>query len=407
MRVVDAPEGKLSESVHARLPHVKIDNALFPAGFLWGAATSAHQVEGDQDNDWTQWEAAGHSADASGKACDHFNRFPEDIAMLGALGLNSYRFSIEWSRVEPQRGSFSRQALQHYARMIECCHDHGLKAAVAFHHFTNPRWFADIGGWENPEAADLFARFCENTARELAADIDLVVTINEPNMPPLLGYLDGVFPPGKRDPAARITATQHMIAAHEKSRSMIRQHTDAPVGLALAMADWHIVGDGHDALHDIRSIREDVFLESAREDDYIGVNTYTRHRVGPDGFMDVEEGWELTAMGYEFYPAALEATIRRAADLTGKPVVVTEAGIGTDDDERRQAFIASSVDHIATCLRAGIDIRGFYYWSAFDNFEWNHGYRPRFGLIEVDRETQERTIKPSGRLFGDIARRYS
>ncbi|HWC14836.1 MAG TPA: family 1 glycosylhydrolase [Actinomycetota bacterium] len=375
----------------------------FPDRFLWGAATSAHQVEGNQDNDWTQWEKTGACVEVSGDACDHYNRYEEDIALLAGLGLNSFRFSIEWSRIEPRPNDFSEEAIAHYSDVLTACHEHDLVTAVSFHHFTNPRWVADGGGWENPRVAELFARFCEHTARSLGSDIDLVVTINEPNMPPLLGYADAVFPPGKRDPEARMAATHNFIAAHEAARDVIHEHTDAPVGIAVAMADWHLVEGGDAELGQIRSLREDVFLASARSDDYIGVNTYTRHRVGPDGFMDVEDGVELTAMGYEFYPSAVGATVRRAAELTERPVIVTEVGIGTNDDTRREAFIEAAIHEIDQCVSDGIDMRGFYYWSALDNFEWHHGYGPKFGLVAVDRDTQKRTVKRSGRFLGDIA----
>jgi beta-glucosidase len=377
---------------------------VFPETFVWGAATSAHQVEGGQENDWTEWEQTGACREVSGDACKHYEHFVDDIALLASLGFNSYRFSIEWSRVEPEPGIISNAAVDHYLRVIDACHGNGLRAAVAFHHFTNPMWIARAGGWENPTTPVHFARFCERTARELGRDIDMAITINEPNMPPLLGYADGVFPPGKRDGALRELVTRNYIAAHEQAREALSRHVDAPIGMALAMADWQAVAGGERELENIRSIREDIFLQAARADDFVGVNTYTRHRVGPDGFMDVEEGLEVTAMGYEFHPQAIDATVRRAADVTGRPIIVTESGIGTDDDGRRIAFIEGAIEATHSCLVDGIDVRGYYYWSALDNFEWHHGYRPKFGLVAVDRRTQERTVKQSAIFLGEIAR---
>ncbi|HVM35647.1 MAG TPA: family 1 glycosylhydrolase [Actinomycetota bacterium] len=377
---------------------------VFPETFVWGAATSAHQVEGGQENDWTVWEQTGACAEPSGEACRHYDLFADDIALLASLGFGSYRFSIEWSRVEPESGIISSAAVDHYRRVIDTCHTNGLQAAVAFHHFTNPIWIARSGGWENPATPARFARFCESTARAFGRDIDMAITINEPNMPPLLGYVDGVFPPGKRDGALRELVTSNYIAAHEQAREAVSRYTDAPIGMALAMADWQAVPGGEQELEKIRSIREDVFLESARADDYVGVNTYTRHRVGAEGFMDVEAGLEVTAMGYEFHPRAIDATVRRAADLTGRPIVVTESGIGTDDDNRRIAFIEGALEATHSCLADGVDVRGYYYWSALDNFEWHHGYRPKFGLVAVDRETQERKVKRSGIFLGEVAR---
>lgn len=337
-------------------------------------------------------------------ACDHLNRYEEDIGLIARLGLDSYRFSVEWSRIEPHPGEFSQDALDHYARVIDSCHAHGLTAAVAFHHFTNPIWFARRGGWEPDDSPALFGRFCSVAARRLGKDIDLAITINEPNMPPLLGYQDAVFPPGRADPEARRKVTANLVRAHRMARDALRTHVEAPIGMALALADWHLVEGGEQALEEIRSLREDVFIAATEGDDFIGANTYTRHRVGPDGFMDVEEGYELTAMGYEFFPDAIEGAIRRAAAMTGLPVIVSEAGIGTDDDSRRIAFIDGVLRAIHRTLQDGIDVRGFYYWSALDNFEWHHGYAPKFGLISVDRDTQTRTVKPSGHFLGQIAR---
>lgn len=382
----------------------------FPPDFAWGAATSAYQVEGGiTANDWVEWERTPRSGcvEPAGIACDHFRRFGSDIALLAGLGLGWYRFSVEWSRVEPAEGVFDDEALEHYAAMIDTCHGHGMKAGVAFHHFTNPLWVSRDGGWENPATVERFAAYCDVVARRLGGAMDLAITMNEPNIPPLLGYSVGWFPPGVRDDAAWGRVNAHYLAAHEAARDVVRQSTDAAVGMTLAMADWQLLPGGEEHLDRMRSRREDVFLASARDDDFIGVNTYTRHRVGTDGFCDVEAGVELTAMGYEFWPDALEATIRRAAALTGRPVIVTESGIATDDDERRTVFIEATLRGVARCLADGIDVRGFHYWSALDNFEWNHGYGPKFGLIAVDRATQERTLKPSAHFLGALARRAS
>ena len=378
----------------------------FPDDFVWGVATSAYQVEGGvQANDWVEWEATAGSGcvEPAGLACDHWNRFREDIALIASLGFGSYRFSVEWSRVEPAEGQFDDDALDHYRQMIEACHANGMQAAVAFHHFTNPLWVSREGGWENPRTVDRFRAYVEAAARRLGAGIDLAITMNEPNIPPLLGYSVGWFPPGIRDDDAWARVNANYLAGHEAARLVLRRHTAAPVGMTLSMADWQLLPGGEQHLEQMRFRREDVFLASARADDFIGVNTYTRHRVGAAGFSDVEQGVELTDMGYEFWPDAIEATMRRAAAATGRPVIVTESGIATNDDERRIAYIDATLRAVARCLDDGVDVRGYSYWSALDNFEWNHGYRPRFGLIAVDRDTQERTLKPSAHFLGRIA----
>ncbi|HUS61431.1 MAG TPA: family 1 glycosylhydrolase, partial [Acidimicrobiales bacterium] len=213
------------------------------------------------------------------------------------------------------------------------------------------------------------------------------------------------FPPGRRDAALRRAVNANFVDAHHRAVEAIRSGPgDAPVGLTLSMSDYQAVDGGEERLARIRRGMEDVFLEAARADDYIGVQTYSRARVNPDGAMGPEDGVEVTQMGYEFWPEALEATIRRAWEVTdGVPVLVTENGIGTDDDTRRIAYIERALAGVRRCLDDGIDVRGYTCWSAMDNFEWALGYMPTFGLIAVDRDTQERTPKPSARWLGGVA----
>lgn len=377
--------------------------------FLWGTATSAHQVEGGNlDNDWYDWELTPGSgcAEPAGIACDHLTRYAQDIRLLASLGFNCYRFSVEWSRIEPESGRYSRRWLDHYRRVAECCRHYGLLPVVTLHHFTNPRWIARNGGWENSRTATHFGRFCGVVSEALGDLAAAVITINEPNMPALLGYEDGVFPPGKRDREARWRVTGTFIDGHHRSVDAIRSvRPGLPVGMALSMADWQAVPGGEFQLEEVRRLREDVFLEATGADDFVGVNTYTRHRIGPGGWVGNEPGVELTGAGYEFWPEALEATIRRAWDLTGgRPLIITESGVAAEDDRRRVEYIDRSLAAMWRAVADGVDVRGFLYWSALDNFEWQHGYSQRFGLIEVDRVTLERTVRPSANHLGEIAR---
>lgn len=376
--------------------------------FLWGAATSAHQVEGDNDaNDWADWERTPGSgvAEPAGRACDHVRRYPQDIALVADLGLNCYRFSIEWSRIEPSPGTFSRRWLDHYRDMAACCAEHDLVPVVTFHHFTNPRWIAAAGGWECADTARHFARFCGVAARALAGLAGLAITINEPNIPALLGYENGVFPPGRHDREARRRVSDTFIAGHRLAVAAIREaQPGLPVGLALAMADWQALPGGETELDEVRRLREDIFLDATSGDDFVGVNTYTRHRIGPQGWVGNADGVELTAAGYEFWPEALGATLRRAHALTGRPLIVTETGIAGDEDARRVEYIDRAIAAMRAARTDGVEVRGFLYWSALDNFEWNHGFAQRFGLIGVNRETQERLPKPSAWHLGKIAR---
>jgi beta-glucosidase len=381
----------------------------FPEGFVWGTATAAHQVEGNNwNNDWWVWEHDPESpcVEPSGDACDHYHRYPEDLRLLADLGFNAYRFSLEWSRIEPEEGEFSRAALDHYRRMCGTCRDLGLEPIVTFHHFTSPRWLAARGGWTDPTTVDRFARYVEQAMVHLGELIGRACTFNEPNVVATFGHLWGLFPPGRRDPELRRRANDVFIAAHRRAVEIVQAGPgQIPVGLTLAMQDMQAVA-GNEALRDAeRRLMEDVYLEAARGDDYVGVQTYTRLRYGRDGMLGPEPGVRTTQMGYEFWPDALEATIRRAWHVTrGVPILVTENGIGTADDAERIEYVEQALGGVHACLADDIDVRGYVYWSLMDNFEWTFGYGPKFGLVAVDRETQTRAAKPSAHWLGAIAR---
>jgi len=403
----------------------------FPKDFLWGTATAAHQVEGNNVNSdfWLLEHLPGTIfAEPSADACDHYHRYAEDIALLAELGFTSYRFSIEWARVEPEEGHFSQAVLDHYRRMLLACRQNGLKPMVTFHHFTSPRWLISAGGWTDIVTAERFARYCAHATRCLGDLIDYVCTINEVNIPimiPLLflsnqetgvqmaafmqaamqafGLTSAPFSPYIF--AVSEQGRDVILEAHKQAASAIKaERSDLPVGLTIAMSDMQAVEGGEARRDHLRREVQDIFLEAARQDDFLGVQCYTRRRVSPDGPLPPEEGVELTQMGYEFWPEAMEATLRYAAQVAGVPMIVTENGIGATDDARRLEYYRRALQGVANCLNDGLDVRGYYAWSALDNFEWLEGYRPKFGIIAVDRETQERTVKPSGRWLGQVAR---
>ena len=383
----------------------------FPDGFLWGAATAAHQVEGGNVNNdsWLLEHLPGsHYAEVSGDACDHYHRYPADIALVASLGLSAYRFSLEWSRIEPEEGEFSRAALDHYRRMLAACHENGLTPILTFHHFTSPRWVAAAGGWEQARTAELFARFCERAMRHLGDLVPLACTLNEPNLGAFLHPVLGI-----PEPAGDVVAFQHassrrageiMLTAHRLALAAIKGvRADTQVGLTAVLTAWEATPGGEEALQRVRARAEDDFLEGL-EGDFVGVQNYSGQQVGPDGLLPLPAGVEQTQMGYAYQPEALEQAIRRAVEVTGLPVYVTENGLSGDDDTRRIAFIERAVRGVGACLGDGLDVRGYIYWSLFDNFEWGFGYRPRFGIVGVDRETQERIVKPSAARLGEIAR---
>ncbi len=402
----------------------------FPGGFLWGTATAAHQVEGANfASDLWLLEMAPESAfvEPSGDACDHYHRYEQDIALLAGLGFSTYRFSIEWARIEPEDGFFSQAALDHYRRMIAACHAARVTPMVTFHHFTAPLWFTRDGGWENAKSVDRFARYCERAGAALGDLIPYACTINEANIPVMLTLMREAGNPGRWQrpksfaEAARLcggtaerlapyllcnghATVPNLIAAHRKSYDVLKAHVKGQVGITLSLNDLQ-AEPGGEALRDAADQIINVqFLEAARGDDFLGVQTYTRARFGAKGMMGVPAGAERTQMGYEFYPQALEATIRQAARVSGCPVIVTENGIGTEDDTRRIAYTQTALEGVLRCLADGIDVRGYIHWSLLDNYEWLEGYRPKFGLVDVDRATQARKPKPSAWWLGAIAR---
>jgi len=384
----------------------------FPEGFLWGAATAAHQVEGQNvNNDWWEFEHADSTpcVESSGDACDSFHRWREDVGIVASLGLGAYRFSVEWSRIEPEEGEWSRAALDHYLEMCVHCRAMGLVPIVTFNHFTIPKWLSRRGGWEWPGAAEAFARFCEKTVSRLGDQVGWACTINEPNVVSFMGYRLGIFPPAVQDARRRELVTEALCSAHRLAVDALRSGPgDFPVGLTLSMSEYQATEGGEQNLERIRKEIEDVYLDATRGDDFVGVQNYSRQRIGPEGTLPPERGVPLTQMGYEYWPRALEATVRRANAVTGGiPVLVTESGIGTSDDAERTTFVSEALTGLRRCIDDGIDVRGYIYWSLLDNFEWVLGYVPTFGLVEVDRETFERRPKPSATWFGTVARQNS
>lgn len=376
---------------------------------MWGTATAAHQIEGGNvNNDWWVFEHTPGSGcvESSGDACDSWNRFEQDLDMVARLGLGSYRFSVEWSRIEPEEGEWSTASLDHYTRIIAGCHERNIEPVVTFHHFTTPRWLSAKGGWESDQVPDLFARYCKRTASAIGDGIGRACTINEPNIVSLMGYLVGVFPPGVHDVGRRRTVTANLCKSHRLAVEALRSGPgDYPVGMTLSMTEYQATEGGEAKRDQIRRSMEDVFLEATGGDDFIGVQTYSRMRVGPDGALDNEPGVPVTTMGYERWPQALEATIRRAWEVTkGIPVLVTENGTSTEVDAERISFVTEALQGVLRSIRDGVEVLGYTYWSLLDNFEWALGYGPKFGLIAVDRQTFERSPKPSAEWFGRVAR---
>lgn len=403
----------------------------FPRNFLWGVSTAGHQIEGNNvasDTWFLENVKPTIFAEKSGDACNSLALWPQDLDIVKALGLNSYRFSVEWARIEPEQGLISNAMLDHYRRVVDGCIARGLTPVVTYSHFTAPRWFSAAGGWTNPQAPTMFARFCERVTRHLGRGIGHAVTMNEPNLLRLLRSLG--LPPqmleaqramlvaaAKAAGAPKFVAANAanaedsetmqriMLAGHKAGRDAIKSvRPDLPVGVSLAMLDDQAVGAAtkRDA---VRADLYDEWLDAARGDDFIGVQNYERARWGANGRVDPPADAVHNWGGAEVWAPSLAGAVRYAHQATGKPVLVTEHGVGSDDDAIRARLIPESLAALKTAMDDGVPVHGYLHWSLLDNFEWIFGYKPRFGLVSVDRTTFKRTLKPSASVLGAIAKR--
>ncbi len=398
--------------------------------FLWGAATAGHQIEGGNVNAdiWLLEQVKPTVfAEPSGDACDSLHRWREDVAIVKALGLNAYRFSVEWPRIEPAPGQFSQAWLDHYARIVDHCRELGLAPIVTFNHFTAPRWFAAAGGWENRDAPDLFARYCDRVARAMAAGMSHALTFNEPNLalggrwaasPLPKAFVDkmaqSVAAAAKAsgsdrfsvlnggDPAPMIPG---IVAAHVKGREAIRAvRGDLPIGLSLAIPD-EVATVADSAIERKRADVYGPFFAVMDKDDFVGVQTYGRDYLGRERSVALPDSAPRRADGREWFPAAVGNAVRYAHKATGKPVIITENGIDAVDDIDRARFIPEAIASVEAARADGVPVLGYLHWSLLDNFEWFSGYGPRFGLVAVDRKTFKRTVKPSARVYADLVRK--
>ena len=420
----------------------------FDKNFMVGAATAAHQVEGGNiHSDYWAQEHMVHTdfAEPSGDAVDHYRRYAQDIRLMADAGLNAYRFSIEWARIEPEEGTFDEAEIEHYRSVIRTCRDNGIEPIVTLLHFTSPKWLISKGGWESDDTPACFARYARYVMEQLGGELRYVCTINEANMGIQVaaiarrymqqmmaakqgGTSDGTVQMGinlekmmanqKAAEEERMELfgvaktecftsprTPHgdeiVMEAHRAARAAIREVAPhVQVGLTLSLHDIQALPGGEENAAKEWADEFTHYLPAIEDDDFLGVQNYTRTRIDASGSLPTPEGAELTQMDYEFYPQGLEHVIRKVAEDFKGDLIVTENGIATADDGRRQAFIETALSGVAACLADGLPVKGYLYWSLMDNFEWQKGFSMTFGLIAVDRTTQERTVKPSLALLG-------
>jgi beta-glucosidase len=391
-------------------------------GFLWGASTAPHQIEGNNVNsDWWAREAVMPGMAPSGDAVDSYHRFEEDMRLLADAGLTAYRFGIEWARVEPRPGQVSRAELAHYRRMIDTALGLGLTPVVTLQHFTAPRWFAEEGGWTSEVAIDRFRSYAQ-TAATILDGVPWVCTINEPNMLAMIGTMMQAMESGAASewqsptvddvegraqpplPAPDPEIGRQLARAHDAAREVLKDRTDAAVGWTIANQAFYAAPENQAKLEEERYVREDFYLEAARGDDFVGVQSYSTQEIGPDGPIPHPPSPDNTLVGTPVRPEALGIAVRHTWEMTGGvPVLVTENGIATADDKRRVAYTRGALEGLYAAIDDGVDVRGYLHWSLLDNYEWGH-WEPTFGLIAVDRETFQRKPKPSLAWLGNVAR---
>lgn len=424
-----------------------------PQGFLMGSATASTQIEGNDPNtNWYQWYKDGkiENNDNPFTASGHYDRVQEDTALMKQLNHDTYRLSIEWSRLEPKEGEWSQEGLDYYINEIKMLLDAGIKPLVTLHHFSHPQWFEELGQWTNPKAPEYFINYVTKLLNGIDGEgmADLVAdycTINEPNVMAMSSFIEGIFPPGKTDDlGGYFKCTQNMIIAHLQAYELIhkirkdKDHNDTNVGFAMhytylqaekgsrraSFSVWAMNHVFHTIFEKGFVLGQSVFplrfkhttkaeKKLDRYCDFIGVNYYTRHMVYPSNKLSMMFGEAradknatddlLNDMGWEIYPEGLRHVLlgikSRHSDL---PIYITENGIPDDTDDKRANYIYQHLKVVSEVVEQGVNVQRFYYWSTMDNLEWDFGFWPRFGLIEVDFETFERTIRKSGHFYGEI-----
>ncbi len=422
---------------------------VFPQGFLWGAATSSHQIEGDnRANDWWDWEQRGKATEPSGAACGSYERYEEDFDLARSMGHNAHRFSIEWSRIQPEENRFDEEAVRHYQAVLRALKARGLEPIVTLNHFTIPLWFARAGGWENPKAADYFAAYTRVMVRALGPDVKYWITFNEMNVLVFKGYLEGVpgaWPPGKCSMLSAWRAARNLIqaafAAYETIHAEYRRQAwpGCRVGVAHHLlytepSDPQKSGD-RSAARRRMFFNNDFFLRllygkaddwlvilagcsgrGKRALDFIGVNYYFREIIRAKnggnfidrltGEVDREHPFyksaEKNELKWEIFPEGLRCVVLEASRRYQLPLMITENGICTQDENQRARFIRNHLQVLHSAISEGAEVLGYLYWSLLDNFEWSIGYLPKFGLIAVEPSTLKRAPKSSSAVYAQI-----
>lgn len=407
----------------------------FPREFLWGAATSAHQVEGGLNNQWTVWElenAKSLSTQApyqygdlenwstikqearspgnyvSGSAVDHYSYYRQDIAILKRLNMNAYRFSIEWSSIQPERDAWSAAEVEHYRQVLTELHRQGIEPVVTLFHFTLPVWFAKMGGFEKRSNVRYFVEFAERIMAELGDLVTYIITVNEPEVYAGESYLSGNWPPQKQSKLLFHSVLTNLIAAHKRAAKVLRAQRES-YQLSVAKNSSYVY-PGDDSALSIRAaatrqyLQDDYALKRViKSCDFIGVNYYFSDRMY--GYRAHNPHEHTSDLGWDMQPGNIEHVIERLSEKYKKPIMITENGLADAGDADRKWWITQTIVGMQRAMAKGAVVIGYMHWSLLDNFEWNKGFWPKFGLVAVDRSTMKRTVRPSAIWFGKVIKR--
>ncbi len=404
----------------------------FPKNFMWGAAVSAHQVEGNTTNQWSQWEVENASSLAarakynygdldswprtqkqaiaasnyvSGRAADHYRHFEEDFDLLEKLNLDAFRFSIEWSRLEPEEGKWNPEAIEHYRQYLASLKKRGITPVVTLFHFTLPVWFAEMGGFAKQKNIQYFTRFVEKVVGEYGEYLRYIITINEPTIYAHHGYLEGSWPPNVQNKRQFMTVLNNLITAHNRSAKVIREKSRKyQVSMAHQVSNVYAGDDATLSENSAKQINywknHYVVKRTIKHSTFIGLNYYFSDRVY--GYRVHNPNQDVSDLGWDMQPSDIRYVLEELADRYNKPIFITENGLADGDDEYRQWWISQTILAMHKAMQNGVSVLGYLHWSLLDNFEWDKGFWPKFGLVSVNRSTQERTIRASAKYYATV-----
>ncbi len=374
----------------------------FPENFLWGSATSSYQVEGEIENsDWSKSFPAE-------KAANHYNRYESDFDLIKELNQNAYRFSIEWSRVEPEEGEFNQKEIEHYRKFLKSLKERGMKTMVTLHHFTNPVWFSQKKGWVNSQSSFLFTRYCEKMLKEYNDLVDFWITINEPLIYSSKSFLGGDWPPFRKNVFSFKKAIKNQILAHKKVYKSFHENNDS-VKVGIAKNNQFFEPYNKKSFLDKFScffadyFWNEYFLKKVEKQlDFIGLNYYFHNKI-KFPFKNKNDNKITSDLNWEIYPKGIYHVLLDIGEYN-LPVYITENGLADKNDENRKYFIESHLFWIFKAIEEGTDVKGYFHWSLMDNFEWDKGFSPRFGLVEINYSDLSRTVRPSARYYAEICK---